>query len=141
VGLNFAEFDTAVRHNLAVTVIVNNDMQWGMSKHGQVLAWGEGRTIATELGVVHYERAAQGLGAHGEFVERAAEIAPALKRAVNSGRAACVNIMTDPDIIEPGTLAMYSAFSGGRPPKNQQPQPETKSDETMLPYYGKRKID
>ncbi|HJU27717.1 MAG TPA: thiamine pyrophosphate-binding protein, partial [Candidatus Binataceae bacterium] len=101
VGLNFAEFDTAARHNLPITVVINNDTQWGMSKHGQVLAWGEGRTIATELGVVHYERAAQGLGAHGEFVENAAEIAPALKRALNCGRVACVNVMTDPDVIEP----------------------------------------
>jgi len=139
VGLNFAEFDTAVRHNLPVTVVVNNDMQWGMSKHGQVLAWGAGNTVATELGVVHYERAAQGLGAHGEFVEHASEIAPALKRAFASGRPACVNIMTDPDVIEPGTLAMYSAFSGGKGPKTAQP--EAKTDETMLPYYGKRKID
>ena len=139
VGLNFAEFDTAVRHNLPVTVVVNNDMQWGMSKHGQVLAWGAGNTVATELGVIHYERAAQGLGAHGEFVEHASEILPALKRALNSGRAACVNIMTDPDVIEPGTLAMYSAFSGGKAPKTAQP--EAKTDETMLPYYGKRKID
>lgn len=140
VGLNFAEFDTAVRHNLPVTVVVNNDMQWGMSKHGQVLAWGAGNTLATELGVVRYDRAAQGLGAHGEFVETAGEIAPALKRALNSGRAACVNVMTDPDVIEPGTLAMYSAFSGGRPPKGAA-QPEAKTGETMLPYYGKRKID
>jgi acetolactate synthase-1/2/3 large subunit len=139
VGLNFAEFDTAVRHNLPVIVVVSNDMQWGMSKHGQVLAWGPGNTIATELGVIHYERAAEGLGAHGEFVEHASEIAPALKRAFNSGRAACVNIMTDPDVIEPGTLAMYSAFSGGKAPKTAQP--EAKADETMLPYYGRRKID
>jgi thiamine pyrophosphate-dependent acetolactate synthase large subunit-like protein len=140
VGLNFAEFDTAVRHNLPVTVVINNDMQWGMSKHGQVLAWGPGNTVATELGVVRYERAAQGLGAHAEFVEHANELAPALKRALNSGRAACVNIMTDPDVIEPGTLAMYSAFSGGKAPKTAQ-QAEAKTDETMLPYYGKRKID
>jgi len=139
VGLNFAEFDTAVRHNLPVTVIVNNDMQWGMSKHGQDLAWGAGNTIATELGVVRYERAAQGLGAHGEFVDRADELAPALNRALKSGRAACVNVMTDPDVIEPGTLAMYSAFSGGKAPKSEAPT-GAKTDETMLPYYGKRKL-
>jgi acetolactate synthase I/II/III large subunit len=139
VGLNFAEFDTAVRHNLPVTVVINNDMQWGMSKHGQVLAWGPGNTVATELGVIRYERAAQGLGAHAEFVEQASQIAPSLKRALDSGRAACVNIMTDPDVIEPGTLAMYSAFSSGKAPKAQAT--EAKSGETMLPYYGKRKID
>jgi len=140
VGLNFAEFDTAVRHNLPITVVINNDMQWGMSKHGQVLAWGAGNTIGTELGVVHYERAAQGLGAHGEFVDHAGGIAPALARAFKSGRPACVNIMTDPDVIEPGTLAMYSAFSGGKAPKSAA-QPDAKSGETMLPYYGTRKID
>jgi acetolactate synthase I/II/III large subunit len=139
VGLNFAEFDTALRHNLPVTVVINNDMQWGMSKHGQVLAWGPGNTVATELGVIRYERAAQGLGAHAEFVEHASQIASSLKRALDSGRAACVNIMTDPDVIEPGTLAMYSAFSGGKAPKTQTA--EAKSGETMLPYYGKRKID
>lgn len=140
VGLNFAEFDTAVRHNLPITVVVNNDMQWGMSKHGQVLAWGAGNTIATELGIVHYERAAEGLGAHGEFVDRAEEISPALHRALNSGRAACVNIMTDPDVIEPATLAMYSAFSGGKSSKGSA-EAAAKSQETMLPYYGTRKID
>jgi len=144
VGLNFAEFDTAVRHNLPITVVVNNDMQWGMSKHGQDLAWGSGNTIATELGVVHYERAANGLGAHGEFVETGAEIGPAMKRAFASGRAACVNIMTDPDVIEPGTLAMYSVFSGGKLSKaGTQPEAakDAMTDETMLPYYGKHKID
>ena len=34
---------------------------------------------------------------------------------------------------------MYSAFSGGKAPKTAQPK--AKTDETMLPYYGKRKID
>ena len=144
VGLNFAEFDTAVRHNLAITVVINNDIQWGMSKHGQDLAWGAGNTIATELGVVHYERAASGLGAHGEFVETGDQIGPAMKRAFASGRAACVNIMTDPEVIEPGTLAMSSVLNSGKPPKagdKAEVAPEAKTDETMLPYYGKHKID
>lgn len=138
-GLNFSEFHTAVRHNLPITVVINNDRQWGMSKHGQELSWGKGRHVATELGMVNYERAAAGLGAHGELVERARDIAPALKRALGCGRAACLNVVTDADVIEPGTLAMYSAFSGGKKPKEGA---EQKSGEgTMLPYYGTRKID
>src|SRR5262249_10298687 len=52
VGLNFAEFHTAAKNNLPITVVVNNDMQWGMSKHGQELMWGKGRAVATELGMV-----------------------------------------------------------------------------------------
>jgi acetolactate synthase I/II/III large subunit len=138
-GLNFSEFHTAVKHKLPITVVINNDRQWGMSKHGQELAWGKGRHVATELGMVHYERAAAGLGAYGELVERAEDIAPALARALNCGRPACLNVVTDAEVIEPGTLAMYSAFSGGKKPKESAE--EKPAEGTMLPYYGKRKID
>ncbi|HUY26732.1 MAG TPA: thiamine pyrophosphate-binding protein [Candidatus Binataceae bacterium] len=137
-GLNFSEFHTAAKHNLPVTVVINNDQQWGMSKHGQELMWGKGHHMATELGMVHYERAAEGLGAQGELVERAEEIAPALKRALASGRPSCLNIVTDRDVIEPGTLAMYSAGLTGTP--KEKPERDA-SGETTLPYYGKRKLD
>ena len=111
-----------------------------MSKHGQELMWGKDRHVATELGMVHYERAAEGLGAQGELVERAADIAPAMKRALASGRHACINIVTDRDVIEPGTLAMYSA--GLLDPRRRNPKPDAGSEsETTLPYYGKRKLD
>jgi len=138
-GLNFSEFHTAVRHNLPITVVINNDRQWGMSKHGQELSWGKGRHVATELGMVNYERAAAGLGAYGELVERPADIAPAMKRALTGNRVACLNVITDADVIEPGTLAIYSAFSGGKKPRDTPDQKPAEG--TMLPYYGKRKID
>ncbi len=137
-GLNFSEFHTAAKNNLPVTVVINNDRQWGMSKHGQELMWGKGRHIATELGMVHYERAAEGLGAQGELIERAEDIAPALKRALSSGRVACLNVVTDCDVIEPMTFAMYSA--GMLNPPKEQPSHDA-SGETTLPYYGKRKLD
>ena len=50
VGLNFSEFDTAVRHNLPIVVVINNDQAWGMCKHEQVVRHGESRVVATELG-------------------------------------------------------------------------------------------
>ena len=139
-GLNFAEFHTAAKNNLAITVVVNNDKQWGMSKHGQELMWGKGRHLATELGMVHYERAAEGLGAQGELVERPDDIAGALKRALNSPRVSCLNIVTDPDVIEPGTLALYSAMST-RAPKQEAPTEEKPAEGTTLPYYGKRRLE
>jgi acetolactate synthase-1/2/3 large subunit len=37
----------------------------------------------------------EALGGHGEHVERAEELAPALERAVASGKPACVNVMID----------------------------------------------
>ncbi|HKN02070.1 MAG TPA: thiamine pyrophosphate-binding protein [Candidatus Binataceae bacterium] len=138
-GLNFAEFHTAAKNNLPITVVINNDKQWGMSKHGQELMWGKGRHLATELGMVHYEHAAEGLGAHGELVERAEDIAPAMKRALGCGRVACVNIVTDPEVIEPGTLALYSA--GASRPRKEEPAAAKEAEGTTLPYYGKRKLD
>jgi acetolactate synthase-1/2/3 large subunit len=105
VGLNFAEFDTAVRHNLPVTVVINNDQAWGMCKHEQMVRLGSERVIGTELGLVHYERAAEAFGVSGEFVEHATDIRPAIQRAIASGRPACVNIITDPNAISPAQQA------------------------------------
>ncbi len=82
----------------------------------------------------------RGSGAQGELVERAVDIAPALKRALASGRPACLNIITDRDVIEPGTLAMYSAGLSG-PAKEKSKTDSGSERETTLPYYGKRKLD
>jgi acetolactate synthase-1/2/3 large subunit len=105
VGLNFTEFDTAVRHNLPVTVVINNDHAWGMCKHEQMVRLGQERVIGTELAPTHYEKAAEAFGVHSEYVEDGAEIRPAIERAIASGRPACVNIMTDPDAISPAQQA------------------------------------
>jgi acetolactate synthase-1/2/3 large subunit len=112
VGLNFAEFDTAVRHNIPVVVVVNNDQAWGMCKHEQVVKFGEAGVVATDLGPVRYEKAAEGFGVYGEFVEDGGEIVPAIERALASGRPACINVMSDPDVISPAV--QEGALSGGR---------------------------
>jgi acetolactate synthase-1/2/3 large subunit len=77
------------------------------------MARGKGQTVATELGLVHYEKAAEGLGAYGELVEKPADIVPALKRAFKSGKPACLNVLVDPDAVSPATIggaAMSSAI-------------------------------
>lgn len=101
VGLNFSEFDTAVRHNLPIVVVINNDQAWGMCKHEQMVRLGDDRIIGTELGPTRYEKAAEAFGVHAEFVEDGSEIIPAIERAFASGKPACVNVMTDPNAITP----------------------------------------
>jgi len=101
VGLNFSEFDTAVRHNLPIVVVINNDQAWGMCKHEQVLSFGKERVVSTELGPTRYEKAAEAFGVYAEFVEEGSEVIPAIERAFASGRPACVNVMTDPDAVSP----------------------------------------
>jgi acetolactate synthase-1/2/3 large subunit len=124
VGLNFAEFDTMVRHGLPIVTVVNNDGQWGMSAHGQELIYGPDRHVVVDLGSARYEQAAAGFGCHAEYVVEPDELLPALRRALDAGRPACVNVMTDPSVIAPVTLAMVGA-----------PQPKAEGGKVQIPYY------
>ncbi len=100
-GLNGMEFDTAVRHRIPVVCVVGNDQAWGMIKHGQEAMFGKERVCGCELGPVRYDLMVRDLGGHGEFVERPEDIRPALERAIDSGKPACVNVLTDPKIPHP----------------------------------------
>ena len=134
VGLNFAEFDTMVRHDLPIAVIVNNDQQWGMSAHGQDLIYGKNRRVVTDLAPTRYDLAAAGFGCHAEHVVEPADLVPALERSFASHRPSCVNVMTDPAVIAPVTLAMVG--SGGSSSKRSKEKKESSSKEGIpLPYY------
>ena len=126
VGLNFAEFDTMVRHGLAIVTVVNNDAQWGMSAHGQDLIFGEGRRVVTDLAATRYDLAAAGFGCHAEHVETPADLAPALHRALAAGRPACVDVRTDPHVISPLTVAMVGAAA---------PADAKAPERVQMPYY------
>jgi len=123
VGFNFAEFDTMVRHQLPVIVVVNNDQQWGMSAHGQDLIYGQGRRVVTDLTNTRYDLAAAGFGCHAEHVVEPGELLPALERALASGKPACVNVQTDPSVISPVTLALVGgASAAGLTDQSEEPQ-------------------
>jgi len=130
VGLNFAEFDTMVRHQLPIVTVVNNDQIWGMSAHGQDLIYGEGKRVVTELGPTRYDLAAAGFGAHAEHVVEPADLPGALERAFASGKPACVNVMSDPSVIAPVTIAMVG---GPRPPAAEEQGGGGES--IQIPYY------
>lgn len=110
-GLNAMEFETAVRHNVPFVCVICNDQAWGMIKHGQEMAYGGDRVIGSELGVVHYEKVVEGLGGHGEFVTKDEEIIPAIRRALDSNKPACVNVITDPTITSPMTMLFVEALT------------------------------
>jgi acetolactate synthase-1/2/3 large subunit len=110
-GFNSMEFDTCVRHNIPIVCVVNNDCAWGMIKHSQEISLGEDRCTCSELGMRHYEKMVEGLGGHGELVERDEDIIPALQRAVQSGKPACVNVVTDPTVTSPATVIFYQNFT------------------------------
>lgn len=109
-GLNAMEFDTAVRHNLPFVCVINNDCAWGMIKHGQEICYGEDRVCGSELGAVQYEKMAEALGGYGELVKKDEDIVPAIQRALESGKPACINVMTDPCVVSLATIQFKEGF-------------------------------
>ncbi len=93
-GFYLMEFDTAVRHNIPFVLVIANDSGWGTEKQLQIGIYGEDRTPASDLLPTRYDRIVKTLGGHGEYVEKPEELEPALKRAIDSGKPACVNVRT-----------------------------------------------
>ncbi len=106
VGFNFMEFHTAVRKDLPIVAVIANDQGWGMILHSQQLRMGHGIPDGTFLGEVRYEKLVEALGGFAAFVDRPGDIRPALEAAFASGKTACVNVMVDPSVISPGSVAL-----------------------------------
>jgi acetolactate synthase-1/2/3 large subunit len=95
-GWHGMEYDTLIRHGLPMVGIVFNNAGFT----ARPAAAGTGR----ELGYQRYDLMVAGFGGHGEFVERPEDIAPALHRAIASGKPALVNVCVDPDAQATGGL-------------------------------------
>ena len=76
--------------------IVGNDQGWGMIKRDFMKQKGE--AVACSLAPTRYDQIVEGMGGHGEFVEKPEDLGPAIQRAIDSGRPACVNVMLDPEV-------------------------------------------
>jgi acetolactate synthase-1/2/3 large subunit len=94
-GFHMAEVETAVRLNLPFVAIVGCDARWAAEYNIQVRDYGPNRTFGCELNQTRYDLVASALGGHGELVEKAAELAPAIERALASGRPAVINVMIE----------------------------------------------
>jgi acetolactate synthase-1/2/3 large subunit len=94
-GLHMAEFDTAVRYDLPFVAVVGNDATWNAEYQIQLRAYGEARTHGCEILPSRYDKVVEALGGHGDFVEGIDDLAPALERALASGKPACVNVMIE----------------------------------------------
>lgn len=105
-GLNGMEFDTAVRFNLPIVSIVGNDAGWGQIRNPQIAILGEKATTATDLAPARYDEVVKALGGHGELVTEPSQIYPALRRAFEASKPACVNVMLDPDTLKGGVNLM-----------------------------------
>ena len=106
IGFNFMEFENAIRKGLPLVVVISNDLGWGMIRHSQELRIGHAIEEGTFIGRVDYHKLVEAIGGLGFLVEKAEEIRPALDAAFASGKTCCINVMTDPTTVSPGSIAL-----------------------------------
>lgn len=95
---HIAELEVAVRRNLPLVCVVAVDFQWGLEVGVYKRTFGQG---TAETGThwsdkVRFDKIAEGLGAHGEFVKTAEEIGPAIARAYARGGPSVIHVPIDP---------------------------------------------
>lgn len=108
---NMQELSTAVRYGLPIVTVVAVDGAYGMEKSAQARVWGrEAAWFGSEHAPARYDQVAVAMGCHGEYVDRAADLAPALQRAVESKRPAVIHAAVDPvENTNPPGLALWAA--------------------------------
>ncbi|MFS0864315.1 thiamine pyrophosphate-binding protein [Fredinandcohnia sp. 179-A 10B2 NHS] len=106
-GFHPQEIETAVRNNLQVIFIVMVDKQWGMVKMNQQFALkpiktllkkslSPEETINADLGDIQFDKLAESMGAHGEYVNDPKDLKAALQRALDTGKCSVVHVDVDP---------------------------------------------
>ena len=96
-GFNAMEIETALRHNLPVVFVVDNNQGiLGSTIESTLFAGEYPERVGMYVPDARYDRMIEAFGGHGEHVERPEEIRPALERALAADRAACINVVIDP---------------------------------------------
>jgi acetolactate synthase-1/2/3 large subunit len=92
-GFNFMEMQSAARDGVKITTVVFAEGSWTMEEPNERMLYG--RTFGTEHGTVRWDRVAEGLGCHGEYVDRMEDVEPVLRRAKAANGPAVVCVRTD----------------------------------------------
>lgn len=96
--MTMQEFQTAVRNQASVLALVVNNSLYGTIRSHQEKKF-PGRRVATELSDVHFANIAENMGGYGERVESNEAFLPAVQRALDSGKPALIEVITNPGIL------------------------------------------
>jgi thiamine pyrophosphate-dependent acetolactate synthase large subunit-like protein len=122
IGYTLMEIDTMAKHRLPAIVIVYNNNAWGTWTQAAREPWALPIHLFQEN--LRYDRVAEALGGHGEYVTRPGDFKPALERAyqvaVKESRPSVVNCQGKKEFwdrekfppgqlgkIEPGVMSYY----------------------------------
>ena len=105
-GFNFMELERSISKGVPIVVVISNDLGWGMIRHSQEVRIGHAITEVTDLGAIRYDKFVESMGGFSAYVEKPEDIRPAIEAAFASGKVACINVMTDPTTVSPGSIAL-----------------------------------
>ena len=84
--------EAAFQEGLPIVVVVDNNGGLDCISQQQERLFKNGQHYATDFRDIPFHSMFEGLGGHGELVTKREEFAPAMKRALESGKTACINV-------------------------------------------------
>ena len=89
-----SSIEAAFQEELPIVVIIDNNGGLDCISQQQERLFANQQHFATDFRDIPFHSMFEGLGGHGELVERRDDIIPAVQRAIASGKTACVNVRT-----------------------------------------------
>ncbi len=99
--------ETAFFEKKPIVVVIDNNGGLASIGQQQERLFKSGKRVATDFRDIPFHKIFEGFGGHGELVNKREELEPALKRAIASGKTACVNVKAKP-VLSPIVAAVAS---------------------------------
>lgn len=104
VGFNLSEFDTSIRYNLPITVIVHNDGKWGLCETTQKILYEN--VCGTVIREVNYAKIAYGFGGYGEVINNDIEVKNKItKDTIFRDKLMCFDAKVEGSRYSPGLIS------------------------------------
>ena len=84
--------EAAFQEGLPITVVIDNNGGLDCISQQQERLFANGKHFATDFRDIPFHTMFEGLGGYGELVTKREDIGPALRRAMKSGKTACINV-------------------------------------------------
>jgi acetolactate synthase-1/2/3 large subunit len=111
-GYHIMELDTAVRHRVAVIIVVLNNGGLAFEYHLQKHREHHVVPGVNEFGDCDYAAVARALGARGVSVDSRAGLEAALREALDASTPTLIDVRVDMEAVPP--LRMYDQLNGAR---------------------------
>lgn len=99
--------EAAFFENKPIIVVIDNNGGLASIGQQQERLFESGKRVATDFRDIPFHKIFEGFGGYGELVTKREDLGPALKRAIASGKTACVNVKAKP-VLSPIVAAVAS---------------------------------